>query len=252
MKSLPNPSTCRVISTPMTAAPEVERGLSNNLFLRRDAPSAPDSQPDLSDNLFFPHREERDKHRSKHRFPYPRKNSDFTKQIYSYLVKTGLSDLNLCVHTYGMTVPELAELADFYLEVVYSRGSRHIHGGKDASNVKILGGITFDNAERVARDAAAFVLDTWDPDYTPRRQREGRKGGTASRRGPKYHHDLLTGLEGLTAKQQSAALGIPVPTISRMRARARAASVPSPETAVAEGDWHESLDYLPSSLLEDL
>jgi hypothetical protein len=226
--------------------------LSLNLFLKREALSEPDSQRGLSLNLFFPHREEREKNRSKFRFPYPRKNSDFPQQVYKYLIKTGLSDLNLCVHTYGMTVPELAELADFYLDVVYARGSRHVHSGRDSSNVKIIGGISHDHAERVARDAATFVLEQWDSDYTPRRRREARKGGETSRRGPKYPHALLTGLEGLTAKQQSAALGIPIPTISRMRARARAAAEPAPYTSIGEQDWHESLDYLPASLLENL
>ena len=187
MHSLPTRGPVLGVSTRSTSMPDAEQGLSNNLFVRRDALSAPDPQQGLSSNLFFPHREERDKNRSKFRFPYPRKNSDFTKQIYTYLIKTGLSDLNVCVHRCGMTVPKLSALADFYLEVVYSRGSRHVHGGRDADNIKTPpGGITYDSAVRVARDAAAFVLDTWDPDYTPRRRREASKGGRASRRGPKH------------------------------------------------------------------
>lgn len=257
MATLPHPSDPRRVQILRTHQPDFDQGLSDNLFLRRDAVPDPDAKLDLSDNLFFPHREERDKNRSKFRFPYPRKNSDFSKQLYTYLIRTGLSDLNLCVHRYGMLLPKLAELAAHYLEIVYARGPQHVHSGRDSSNVKIIGGISHDHAERVARDAAVFVLDQWDSDYIPRRRREARQGGLTSRRPPKHHHDLLIGLEGLTVAQQAVVLGISVPTISRMRARAKAAATAQSETSVepvemAERAWQLSLDDLPADIFDGL
>ncbi|TFD61196.1 helix-turn-helix domain-containing protein [Cryobacterium sp. Hh7] len=203
------------VSPVHTPSAELSQGVQTNLDVRQggNTTKSKNYTPEgIQTNLDFPHRQQG------FRFPFPRPHVDFNKQIYRYLLREGLKELNSRFHSeIGHEIPSLEDLSTQFLEIIHEKGSKHIHPDLDTDGLEDPTGITYSNAERIANNAALAVLDYWDESYIPKKRAEGRKGGLTSKRPPKYTQDDLHRTQGLSKAQAALLLGCSESTISNLR-----------------------------------
>ncbi|MEV7633615.1 hypothetical protein AB0N64_14545 [Microbacterium sp. NPDC089318] len=137
------------------------------------------------------------------------------------VARNALNDLHLA----GRPVPTVDALADALAAYVWDECEHLVHiqapgeprrTGRERD--RMLNGA--EAVERVARNAAAYRLDRWSPDYIAEMQRLGGIGGQRSRRGPTWTDadlDALAALDGLTVDEQAVRLDMRPSMIKRMR-----------------------------------
>lgn len=135
--------------------------------------------------------------------------------IWSYLQTWAFRTIN-DMQRDGYSPPTVEQLEALFADRIFERGRVWSEYDGKAS------GITSKDADQLAAEAAQAALRDWSATWIVGRREAGRKGGSASHRGPsKATPANLAALAalppGTTARQAAVALGVSISTVARLR-----------------------------------
>jgi len=150
------------------------------------------------------------------RLPAPRVGSDYGRTLYRFGQRWGLRHLGDQQRAGEPVTDDAGTLADEILCQIMKRAGHRLDGW-DVHRARHRPHVA--QAERAARDAAVFVLDTWSPAYLARQARRGAAGGRKSRRVPTVSIERLRATAGLSRADAAAFLGVTERTVTRLWSR---------------------------------
>jgi hypothetical protein len=159
----------------------------------------------------------------------------YSREVYRHLTRVALRMLNDAPQQ-RLTIAELREstsnemaamrrerrtvqLAERLYAHALEHGSQWISSDYETgtSGARRALSISYQDLEYKCDSAATWAIEHWRSDFTARLSAAGRKGGSKSKRPPKYTAADLTGLEHLSKTQQAQKLGCSTATVARLR-----------------------------------
>lgn len=184
--------------------------------------------------------------RPRSNFPHPRKNSSHARLVHSWCIRHGLRALgDLQAAEQLNALPAAAVLASWLVGEALARGGHHFV--PNSQRRRSFRGATYAELERLAWDAATWLVENYDRRRLDAAVAGGRKGGQKSKRKPSWTDadlDQLAQLDGMSQNEKSQALGVSVSTLYRMGRALAARSAPEAPEA-AQSDWERLLSGEP-------